>query len=238
MNPRKRDTPQELSSNSRRTHMVAWTEAKGKTQSNNDRKEIKRISLGMGETRVRLVGGVMPRYCYWVVTNEGKRMPVECLQFNREKEAFDSKADDPFTEVDPDIYSEKASFSYVCNVIDRKDNEVKLLDLRSTIYSQIVDYASNPEYGSPADPDSGYDIVIKKEKTGPLPQNVKYTVIPARSNTALSAEERAMELFDLDAIFKRPDYTTQKEWLLQNTNLFAGDVTDEFKSSEEVDDLA
>ena len=68
-------------------------------------------------------------------------------------------------------------------MVDRSDGKIKLFDLRSTIYSQIVDYASNPEYGNPSDPETGYDVTVKKEKTGPLPQNVKYTCIPARAST-------------------------------------------------------
>lgn len=219
--------------------MVAWEKAKGKqTSGNQQKREIERVSLGLGDTKVRLVGDVMPRYCYWVVTKDGKKMPVECLQFERETESFNSSVRDPFKEIDADIYAEKPQFAYVCNVLDRKDNKVKLLDLRSTIYAQIVDYATNPEYGSPADSETGYDLTLKKEKTGPLPQNVKYTVIPARSSKALSDEERSLELYDLSKIFKRQTYDEQKQWLLENTTLFAGEVSDEFKASEGVDDLA
>lgn len=218
--------------------MVAWTDAKGKKPGgNSDRREIKRLTLKIGDNRIRLIGGVLPRYCYWVQTTEGKKMPVECLQFIREKETFDNSADDPFTEIDEDVYAEKPQFAYVCNSLDRSDGEIKLFDLRSTIYGQIVDYASNPEYGSPADPENGYDLIIKKEKTGPLPQNVKYTVIPARNNSALTEEEKSLELYDMDKIFKRPDYDSQKQWLLENTTLFAGDASDEFTPSEDVDDL-
>jgi hypothetical protein len=219
--------------------MVAWDKAKGKKSGNSgERREIDRITLGIGDTRVRLIGGVMPRYCYWVVTKEGRKMPVECLQFDRETETFNNNADDPFKELNEDIYADKPQFAYVCNVIDRSDGKVKLLDLRSTIYAQIVDYATNADYGSPADEAEGYDITIKKEKTGPLPQNVKYTVIPARGNSPLTEEEKSLELFSLENIFKRPDYKTQKEWLMKNTDLFAGDASDEFMPNEEVDDLA
>lgn len=219
--------------------MVAWEKAKGKqTSSNQQKRDIERVTLGIGDTKLRLIGDVMPRYCYWVVTKDGKKMPVECLQFDRDTESFNASIRDPFKEIDPDVYADKPQFAYVCNVIDRKDNKVKLLDLRATIYAQIVDYATNPEYGSPADSETGYDLTLKKEKTGPLPQNVKYTVIPARSSKALSAEEREMELFDLTKIFKRQTYDEQKQWLLENTTLFAGDVSDEFKSNEGVDDLA
>lgn len=149
--------------------MVAWDKAKGKQQTSSaQRREIDRITLGIGDTKIRLAGDVLPRYVYWVVTKEGKKMPIECLQFNRQTESFDNSAKDPFKEIDPDIYSEKPQFAYVCNVIHRADNKVKLFDLRSTIYSQIVDYATNPDYGNPAAADNGYDLTIKKEKTGPL----------------------------------------------------------------------
>lgn len=219
--------------------MVAWDQAKGKQATGSgQRREIERLTLGLGDTKVRLTGDVMPRYCYWVITKEGKKMPVECLQFERETETFNNSIKDPFKEIDPDIYSEKPQFSYVCNVIDRSDGKVKLFDLRSTIYSQIVDYATNPDYGNPADVENGYDFTIKKEKTGPLPQNVKYTVIPARNNSPLKEAEKELELFDLSKIYKRQTYDEQKEWLLQNTTYFAGDVSDEFRTDEEVDDLA
>ena len=53
-----------------------------------------------------------------------------------------------------------------------------------------------------------------------------------------SDEEKELELFDLSKIYKRQTYDEQKEWLLQNTSYFAGDVSDEFKPAEDVDDLA
>ena len=219
--------------------MVAWDKAKGKQSTgSSQRKEIERLTLPIGDTKIRLIGDVMPRYCYWVVTTEGKKMPVECLSFSRENESFDN-SEDPFKEIDSSIFSDKPQFSYVCNVIDRTDGKIKLFDLRATIYSQIVDYASNPEYGNPADAEKGYDLTVKKEKTGPLPQNVKYTVVPARSSSALSEDEKSLELFELDRIYKRQNYDEQKEWLLQNTSYFAADAGDEFKATDEsVEDLA
>lgn len=220
--------------------MVAWDKAKGKQNKggNGERREIKRLALNVGDTRIRLLGNLMPRYVYWVTTKEGRKMPIECLQFDRETEQFDNNAPDPVKEIDEEVYNEKASFAYVCNVLDRSDGEVKLMDLRATIYQQIVDYAVNPDYGNPADETSGYDLTIKKEKTGPLPQNVKYSIIPARNNSPITDEEKELELYNLDTIFKRTDYDKQKQWLLENTTYFAGDTSDEFRPSEDVDDLA
>jgi len=217
--------------------MVAWDKAKGNTSSGGGaRREIERLNINVGDTKVRLIGDVLPRYVYWVVTTEGKKMPVECLRFSRDSETFNDSLKDPMKEVPEDIYAEKPQFAYVCNVIDRADNKVKIFDLRSTIYKQIVDYATNPDYGNPADAQTGYDITIKKEKTGPLPQNVKYSVIPARSNSALSDADKKLELFELDKIYKRQNYEEQKTWLIQNTAYFAGETSDEFKP-EKVEDL-
>ena len=216
--------------------MVSWDKAKGNTGGNTQRREVERLSLQIGDTKVRLIGDVLPRYVYWITTNEGKKMPVECLRFSRATEQFDDTQPDPFKELDEAIFADKPQFAYVCNALDRSDGKIKLFDLRSTIYRQIVDYASNPEYGNPADDTTGYDITIKKEKTGPLPQNVKYTCIPARASVALSEVEKGLETYDLDRIYKRQTYDEQKQWLLQNTAYFVGEAGDE-AIAEGVEDL-
>ena len=145
--------------------MVAWDKAKGK-QNTGQRREIERMTMNIGDNKLRLIGDVLPRYCYWVTTTEGRKMPVECLEFSRETESFDSSAENPFKEIDEAVYSDKPQFSYVCNVIDRADGKIKLFDLRSTIYSQIVDYASNPEYGNPLTQKRGMILLLKKKRLG------------------------------------------------------------------------
>jgi hypothetical protein len=212
-----------------------WTQLK-KPQAQGNSKDIERIKLDGPEARVRFIGPVLPRYVYWVVTNEGKKYPLECLSFDRDTEQFSGKRD-PLKELPEHIYAEKPQFAYVCNVIDRKDGALKLLDLKTTIYKQLVDYATNPDYGSPADADNGYDITIKREKTGPQPQNVKYTVMPSRNTIPLTSTEKELELFNLDSIFKRQTYEEQKEWLLKNTAYFTEEVASDLNSTESMEDL-
>jgi len=103
--------------------MVAWDQAKKETKG--DRKVIERLTI-VGDTKVRFVGEVLPRYVYWVITKEGKKMPVECLQFNRQSESFDSNAKDPMKELPPDIYSEKPQFAYVCKEDRSSSSERKV----------------------------------------------------------------------------------------------------------------
>lgn len=215
--------------------MVSWDKAKGNAGGKTEKREIQRLSL-KGDVRIRLLGDVLPRYVYWVITTEGRKMPVECLRFMRESESFDDNQPDPMKEIDEAVYSDNPSFAYICNVLDRTDGQVKIFDLRATIYRQIVEYATNPEYGNPADPDSGYDITIKREKTGPLPQNVKYTCMPSRSSIPLTEEEKALELYELNKIYKRQTYDEQKEWILKNTSYFAA-LTGGETSVESVEDL-
>jgi hypothetical protein len=213
---------------------LSWGEAKGVQTS--QKKEVERIKLD-GTVKFRLVGDVLPRYVYWVVTTEGKKFPVECLEFIRDTEKLDPTQKNPFSEIPQEIYKDKPQFAYVCNVIDRADGKVKLLDLKSTVYKQIIALAQDPEYGNPADPVTGYDISIKKEKTGNLPQNVKYTCTPRPGTKPLTEEEKALQLYDLGVMFKRPTYLEQKEWLIKNTTYFVGAVGAEGKV-ESAEDLA
>lgn len=214
---------------------LSWGDAKG-VQSGGERKEVTRLKLD-GNVKIRLIGDVMPRYVYWVVTTEGKKYPVECLEFDRKTEKFDPTRKNPFSQIPQEIYKEKPQFAYVCNVIDRADGKIKIFDLKSTVYKQIIQYAQSPDYGNPADPDSGYDISIKKEKTGPQPQNVKYTCMPARNSSKLTPEERELQLFDLDKMYKTQTYEEQMEWLIKNTTYFVGAAGHEAKA-ETAEDLA
>lgn len=218
------------------TATKSWADAKGVQTP--DRKEVERIKIDTnGKVSVRLIGNVLPRYVYWVVTNEGKRMPQECLEFSRTNEDFNSSDRNPFDEIPENVYNDKPQFSYVCNVIDREDGKIKILDLKRTIYNEILKFAKDPEYGNPADDKTGYNITIEKQKTGPLPQNVKYSCLPARASSPLTEEEKKMDLYELDKMFKRPTYEEQRKWLIDNTSYFVGLEGDEFagESAEDID---
>jgi hypothetical protein len=185
-------------------------------------KDIVRVDWkSRSELRCRLISGVLPRYVYWVVTKDGKKRSIECLGFNRETQSFDANLQDPMKEVPAELYSEKPQFAYVTQVIDRQAQSVALLDpIKKQAFEDIVKLAQNPEYGDPSDPIKGYDLTISKTKTGPLPQNVKYSVLAGRSSTPLTEDEQKLEKYDLEKLFKRPTYEEQKKWLMENTTYF------------------
>ncbi len=199
---------------------VGWTQVNAPVSGGNQ--DIKRVDWkSRSDIKSRFIGGVVPRYTYWVVNKEGKKRSIECLSFNRETQQFDSNLPDPMKEVPAELYSEKPGFAYVAQAIDRADGSIILHDpLKKTAFDEIMALAINPEYGDPTDEVKGYDLTITKIKTGPLPQNVKYKVTASRSSVPLTEEEKALPRFDLDKLFKRPTYEEQKKWLIENTTYF------------------
>ena len=140
-----------------------------------------------GENVVRLVGGVLPRYVYWLKGTNNKDIPVECLAFSREKEKFDNLERDHVPEFFPD---KKCSWAYSINCIDPKDGKVKILNLKKKLFEQILTAAE--DLGDPTDFDDGWDVVFKRQKTGPLPFNVEYTLAVLKcKKRKLTEDERA-----------------------------------------------
>jgi hypothetical protein len=67
-------------------------------------------------------------------------------------------------------------------------DELKIVKFGSKILSQLVAYRHNPEYAFENAP-LPYDITIKAVNAGQM--TVEYTVIPARQNTEVTADEMA-----------------------------------------------
>lgn len=155
-----------------------------------------------GENTVRLIGGVLPRYVYWLKGTNGKDIPVECLAFDRQAEKFMNAEVDHVPTYFPD---KKCSWAYSINCIDPKDGKVKVLNLKKKLFEQIINAAE--DLGDPTDPETGWDVVFKRAKTGPLPFNVEYTLSVLRcKKRALSPEELALvnEAVDIDTKYPRP----------------------------------
>ncbi len=163
---------------------ISFKNTKGKAQSN----KVEAFEYKDGENVVRLIGGVLPRYVYWLKGTNGKDIPVECLAFNREKEKFDNAEVDHVQAFFPEA---KCSWSYTVNCIDIKNQKVVALNLKKKLFEQILSTAD--DLGDPTDYDTGWDIVFKRVKTGPLAFNVEYQLQPLRCKARpLSEDERAM----------------------------------------------
>lgn len=195
-----------------------------------------------GENTVRLVGGVLPRYVYWLKGSNNKDIPVECLGFNREKEKFDNLEVDHVREFYPEQdekgkYKVNCSWSYSVNCIDPSDGKVKVLNLKKKLFEEIIGAAE--DLGDPTDPDTGWDIVFKRTKTGPLPFNVSYSLSVLRcKRRALTEEERAAvaNAVDIDAKFPRPTSAEVRATLEKIKNGGSEEPVDE-AASEAINEL-
>lgn len=186
-----------------------------------------------GENVVRLVGGVLPRYVYWVKGSNDKDIPIECLAFDREKEKFTNTEADHVPEYFPD---KKCSWAYSIQCIDPADGKVKVLNLKKKLFEQILSAAE--DLGDPTDIDSGWDVVFKRAKTGPLPFNVEYTlsVLRCKKRALNDAEKTAVEAAqDIDELYPRPTSAEVKALLDRITT---GDEENAEASAEAKEDIS
>ena len=203
---------------------LSFKNTKGKAQSN----KVESYEYKDGENTVRLIGGVLPRYIYWLKGTNNKDIPVECLAFSREKEKFDNLEKDHVPDFFPDA---KCSWSYSVNCIDPKDGKVKVLNLKKKLFEQILTAAE--DLGDPTDYDTGWDVAFKRVKTGPLAFNVEYTLQVLRCKPrALSEEERELadKAQNIDEKYPRATPDEQKALL---DKLAAGSEEDETGSESE-----
>jgi hypothetical protein len=204
---------------------LSFKQTKGKAVTN----KVETYEYKDGENTVRLIGGILPRYIYWVKGTNNKDIPIECLAFNRDKEKFDNLEKDHVPDYYPDL---KCSWSYSINCIDPKDGKVKALNLKKKLFEQILTAAE--DLGDPTDYDTGWDVVFKRTKTGPLAFNVEYTLQVLRCKPKkLSAEDRALadSAQPIDEKFPRPTAEEVKA-LLEKINSHEEESGDDLDQSQ------
>lgn len=210
---------------------ISFKNTKGKAQSN----KVESFEYKDGENTVRLIGGILPRYVYWLKGSNNKDIPVECLAFSREKEKFDNLEKDHVQEFFPDA---KCSWSYSINCIDPKDGKAKVLNLKKKLFEQIMTAAE--DLGDPTDYDSGWDVVFKRVKTGPLAFNVEYQLQVLRCKPRkLSDAERAVADNEksIDEKYNRPTEAEVLALLEKITSGSDGEETQSDAEKEAVKDL-
>ena len=197
---------------------ISFNQQKGSAQ----KTSISTFQYKDGDNSFRLVGDILARYVYWVKGENDKNIPLECLSFDRNAEAFNNKEKDWVREYYPDL---KCGWSYATQCID--NGEIKVVNLKKKLWEQIITAAE--DLGDPTDLESGWDIKFKRVKTGPLPYNVEYQLQPLKCKSrALTDAEAALveDLKSMDDVMPRPTPDAQKE-LLDRVRDSAGDEVDE-----------
>ena len=188
-----------------------------------------------GDQSIRLVGDIVPRYVYWKQDKERRNISIECLSFNRDAEKFTNVEKDWFKELfaseDP-----KCSWAYVARAINPDDkSKTILIPLKKKMYQQIQDVAQ--ELGDPTDPETGWDIVIQRKKTGAQAFNVEYTVKQLKCKARpLTEDELALveKMPPIDELVPRQTAEEQKELI---ERLFFSDSEDTETDEENLDDV-
>ena len=206
---------------------ISFKNTKGKAQSN----KVEAYEYKDGENSVRLIGGLLPRYIYWIKGTNNKDIPVECLAFSREKEKFDNLEVDHVPKFFPEL---KCTWSYTVNCIDPKDGNVKALNLQKKLFEQIMTAAE--DVGDPTDYDAGWDVVFKRVKTGPLPFNVEYQlqVLRCKSRPLSDAERELVTTSKaIDEKYPRPTAEEVLALLTKVTTNSDDEAADEGASESE-----
>ena len=208
---------------------IKFGAAKGQAKKSN----IEQYTYKNGDNVVRMTGDLLPRYVYWVTGENNKNLPVECLSFDREAEAFLNKEKDWVREYFPDL---KCGWSYCISCIDPSDGKVKVLNLKKKLMEQILVAAE--DLGDPTDNETVWDVHFKRVKTGPLAYNVEYQLQALKCKPrALNEEEEAAvaAATPIDELLPRPTPDAQKELLERIVGTSSSENTDDEVLEEEFD---
>lgn len=85
-------------------------------------------------------------------------------------------------------YQGRKNFKWLCYVLDRRDGKVKVHFMPHKIYKAIEALQQNPDYTFQEVP-MPYDVTVMAKHAGT--KEVEYTVMPARKETPLTADEEA-----------------------------------------------
>lgn len=176
--------------------MSNWLDTNGKSVTNN----LPNMKFETGVTQVRIVSGVLRRYQYWLVNSIGKKRAFECLRFVRETEKFVNSLPDPvdergFTEKNEkgETVKLKPKRAYACVVVNRKTGKLELMDLKKSVFDEILAYMKSEGIRDP----SSVEFFI--EKTGTRWNEVKYKVDSIKTLKFNTNAEQVKALHDADA---------------------------------------
>ena len=109
-----------------------------------------------------------------------------------------------------------ASARIFFNAIHKDDEDkVKILAVGNQIFTQILGYIADEDWGDITHRKHGHDIVIEKVKKGEKKFDIEYKVRPKPKSTSVDVSDD--ELFDLESILEIPTYEEQQA-------MYEGDV--------------
>lgn len=188
--------------------------------------EVQYMKLVDGDNTFRILPeSLLPSYQFWVKGPNGKELPFEALQFNRETERFDNFRNCPIKDLglkDPRDPSKdlRCQYAYKCLVLNKATGKVEVLTLKKGIVEEIKLVANQMQI-DPTDLDTGTWFTVTRKKTGSQAFNVEYSIkqLLCRS-TPLTAEEKALVAASksIDEMFPLETYDEQMARLQKHLN--------------------
>lgn len=200
--------------------MVTFDNLQGQAQ----KSEVTYMKLADGDNTFRIVGNILPGYFYWIKGQNGKDLPFECLQFDREAERFNQSLPDPVKELgleDGQGKPIRCGWAYRCQVINKATGKLEVLSLKKGMLQDIITYSKKKGI-NPTDFENGVWLTVTREKTGPKAFNVKYTVDPfcfANPEPLTDEEKESVEkMKPINDLFPRETAEEQRARLDKHLN--------------------
>jgi len=118
----------------------------------------------------------------------------------------------------------KAYRRYYMNVVDRRDESVKILSVGQKLFGKVLDAFFDDDYGDLTDLEGGWDFKIVKETQGQWPNYDKSSPKP-KSTIAGTESEIATwmdELHDIHGLVKLPEYEELQNLALELEGILMG----------------
>ena len=144
---------------------------------------------------------------------KGDKCPVCDTYYDMWKEINAVGKDTPQGKEMADIARQiKAWKRYYMNVVDRRDNSVKILSVGQKLFGKVLDCFFDEDFGDITDLKTGWDFKIVKDTQGQWPNYDKSAPKP-KSSSAGTAKENATymdELHDIHGLVKVAEYDELK----------------------------
>ena len=149
------------------------------------------LKFQVGLTDFRIFGDILPKYDYWI-----NGVKLESLSFDRDEERFTNMEKDYVNEYFP---GERCKWAYTCLALD-SNNQIVIVPLKKSFFEQVISTAE--DLGDPTDPETGWNIVIKKTDAGTGPFGIKYELQPLKCKKTALTDEQLAVIADAKSIFE------------------------------------
>ncbi len=192
-----------------------------------------------------LPGSLLPSYQYWVKGANGKELPFEALQFNRNTEKFENARSCPVKDLglkDPKDASKelRCNWAYKCLVLNKATGKVEVLALKKGIIEDIKSVAGQMGI-DPTNVDTGTWFTVERKKTGSNVFNVEYKVEQLKCKSEpLSAEDKELVAAAkaIDDMFPVETYDEQMARLQKHLAGAAEEASSASDDKEAIDELS